>query len=105
MMAPGGAMMRDLGVFGGTVWRFDQLAALIPMLKDGLGYSILPDALIAGELESGSLVRLEIPAWSAEAATYQVPVYVAWRGDVAMGPAASWLLTKLRSFRPANGVA
>jgi DNA-binding transcriptional LysR family regulator len=95
-------MMRDLGVFGGAVWRFEQLAALLPMLKDGLGYTILPDALIAAELGNGELVRLEIPAWSAEAATYQVPVYVAWRCDTAMGPAASWLLTKLRSFRPAS---
>ncbi len=103
MMEPGGAILRDLGVFGGAPWRFEQLSAMLPMLKQGLGYTILPDAMIAAELEAGELVRLETPAWSAEAATYQVPVHVAWRGDAAMGPAASWLLTKLRSFRVQGG--
>ncbi len=75
------------------------------MLKDGLGYCILPDAMIADELAAGALVRLEVPAWSAQAATYQVPVHVAWRGDAPTGPAATWLLTRLRSFRSASGAS
>ena len=59
------------------------------LLKEGLGWGNMPREMIAGDLERGRLVELDLPEKPGEAA-YQLSAL--WRRDTKLGPATSWLI-------------
>jgi DNA-binding transcriptional LysR family regulator len=88
----------DRGVFSSQTWRLNDLGAKHAMLRAGLGWGGMPAHLVRDDIASGKLAQLASPYWDPERL---MPMFVAYRRDAALGPAAQWLATHLASL---NGV-
>ncbi|SEM18169.1 transcriptional regulator, LysR family [Pseudoxanthomonas sp. GM95] len=85
----------DRGVFSSQTWRLNDLGAKHAMLLAGLGWGGMPAHLVRDDLASGKLVQLPSPYWDPQRL---MPMFVAYRRDAALGPAAQWLATHLASL-------
>lgn len=84
---------REFSVLSPESWRLGDLGAKHMLLKEGLGWGNMPRHMVAGDLERGSLVELDLPEKPGEAA-YQLSAL--WRRDTRLGPATSWLIDTFR---------
>lgn len=75
------------------VWEIADLAVRCDMLRAGLGWGTAPLHMVAGDLEAGALVALDITARPDEA--MRVPLFAIHRTDRAPGPAGRWLVARL----------
>lgn len=78
---------QDFGVFGRTTWRLGDLHSKHALLRGGLGWGSMPQAMIADDLAKGRLVPLQ----PQDGATLQYPLYLIHRSDDPLGPAGRWL--------------
>jgi DNA-binding transcriptional LysR family regulator len=92
---------QDYGVLATHTWRLGDLGAKHDLLRAGLGWGRMPDAMVAEDLRSGRLVRLSAP----EASSPQFPLVLIHRADTRLGPAASWLAERLSETQDAPAEA
>ena len=52
---------QDFGVFADQTWRLGDLGAKHALLLAGIGWGNMPAAMVRADLQSGRLVRLDLP--------------------------------------------
>jgi DNA-binding transcriptional LysR family regulator len=82
---------QDFGVLALRTWRLGDLGAKHALLLAGLGWGNMPAEMVADDLATGRLVRLQI----AEAPEYHYPIGLIHRLDTPLGPAGAWLAKRL----------
>lgn len=82
----------DLGVMGLETWRLADLGAKHALLLAGVGWGSMPEPMVRDDLVAGRLVRLALDHWAAELYALQA----IHRSDTAPGPAARWLIERVR---------
>jgi len=78
---------QDFGVQALRDWRLGDLGSKHALLRGGIGWGNMPEAMIADDLKAGYLVRLHVQ----EGSELLYPLYVIHRGDDELGPAGKWL--------------
>jgi len=61
------------------------------LLREGIGWGLMPLPLVAEDLRSGRLVRLDMP----DAPGGDYGLYAIYRADTPPGPAAAFLIARL----------
>lgn len=82
---------RDFSVLSTRTWRIADLGSKHALLCQGVGWGNMPISHIEADLNSGSLVRLNL--LEPTGGVYRF--WGAWRRGDRPGPAASWLLDRL----------
>ncbi|MDJ0978869.1 MAG: LysR family transcriptional regulator [Erythrobacter sp.] len=83
---------REFSVLSPQTWRLGDLGAKHSLLKEGLGWGNMPREMVAGDLERGRLVELDLPEKPGDHYTLSA----LWRRDTRLGPASSWLIDAFR---------
>ena len=83
---------RDFSVSSSVTWRVADLSAKHVLLKAGIGWGMMPFALVADDLATGALVELRLP----DATAFDYLVDAIHRSDMPLGPAAAWLIDRFR---------
>lgn len=85
---------RDFGVLSRRVWRVSDLGARHQLIRKGLGWGNLPYHMAAADIAAGKLklLRLEAVRYPGEI----VPLTAVHRADLVPGPAARWMIDRLR---------
>jgi len=81
----------------GQVWSAPNYLLLLSMTVQGLGWCILPCALVEEFAGSGTLVALNIPGWPRA-----ISVDLLWNKKAPPGKAGSWLRQHLQRQEPAT---
>ncbi len=76
-------------VLSRRTWRVADAVTKLALIRGGLGWGHLPIAVVADELRSGGLVRLELAEWGTRPVL--VPMFAITRVDASLGRAAMWL--------------
>jgi DNA-binding transcriptional LysR family regulator len=82
---------RDFGVVSLNTWRIGDQAARHKLLLAGLGWGGMPEPIVRADIESGKLVRLNLPDWRGGEYTMQAIHKI----DTPPGPAGRWLIERL----------
>ena len=85
------AESRDFGVVSLNTWRIGDQAARHKLLLAGLGWGGMPEPIVRADIESGRLVRLNLPDWRGGEYTMQA----VHKTDTPPGPAGRWLIERL----------
>jgi DNA-binding transcriptional LysR family regulator len=85
------AESRDFGVVSLNTWRIGDQAARHKLLLAGLGWGGMPEPIVRADIESGRLVRLNLPDWRGGEYTLQA----IYKTDTPPGPAGRWLIERL----------
>jgi DNA-binding transcriptional LysR family regulator len=92
--SPRPSARQEFGIVGARVWRLADLNTKHTLLLAGFGWGSMPSSMVAEDLAAGRLVQLELEAWD-----YDIyPLLSVHLADVPQGPAASWLLQRLRTL-------
>lgn len=83
---------REFSVLSPLSWRLGDLGAKHALLKQGIGWGNMPRPMVAGDLERGALVELNLP--EKPGAAYELSAL--WRRDSKPGLATSWLIDTFR---------
>ena len=83
---------RDYSVGAARTWRLADLSAKHMLLKAGIGWGMMPSAMVTDDLVSGTLVQLEIP----DITPFDYLLDAVYRSDTPPGPAATWLVERFR---------
>ncbi|MGI4957064.1 MAG: substrate-binding domain-containing protein, partial [Janthinobacterium lividum] len=83
----------DLGVLSSKSWRLSDLGAKHSFLVAGLGWGHMPLPMVSADLAAGRLVEIlfEGPGPGI------LPMQAIYKSDVLPGPAAQWMLDRIRS--------
>jgi DNA-binding transcriptional LysR family regulator len=92
---PGQNAGRHHAFIGTRLWQVADLAAKHAMLLAGLGWGNMPRHVVADDLAAGRLVQFWPAEWTA--GQNLLPMHVIHRADAALGPAARWLVDRLKS--------
>jgi DNA-binding transcriptional LysR family regulator len=84
---------RDFAVYTGRTWRVSDLAVKRVLLLAGLGWGYMPEHMIADDILAGRLCRLKVEGLRSR---NTVALIVVHKRDSPLGPAARWMLTRLR---------
>jgi DNA-binding transcriptional LysR family regulator len=82
---------RDFGVVSLNTWRIGDQAARHKLLLAGLGWGGMPEPIVRADIETGKLVRLNLPDWRGGEHNLQA----IHRIDTPPGPAGRWLIERL----------
>jgi DNA-binding transcriptional LysR family regulator len=85
------AESRDFGVVSLNTWRIGDQAARHKLLLAGLGWGGMPEPVVRADIESGRLVRLNLPDWRGAEHLMQA----IHKTDTPPGPAGRWLIERL----------
>ena len=85
---------KSFGVFSPSIWRLADLGAKHAFLRAGFGWGHMPLAMVQGDLEAGTLVRLRLEAF--QPATPPIAMFAVYRKDAPPGPAGRWFLDQLK---------
>lgn len=83
---------KDFSVIASRTWRLADLGAKHMLLRAGIGWGVMPLAMVRDDLAAGVLVQLDIP----ELAPFDYPIDAVYRADTPPGPAARWLIERFR---------
>lgn len=83
---------RDFNVFSIRRWHVSDVATKHSFIRGGLGWGGLPASVVQEDLESGRLVHLKLAAY----AQGEHPIYAMYKVANPPGPAARWLIARLR---------
>ncbi|WP_051231682.1 LysR family transcriptional regulator [Stutzerimonas azotifigens] len=83
---------QEFAVVGTRTWRLADLGSKHMLLREGIGWGNMPAPMVADDLASGRLVRLELPDCPPIDYTFEV----LYRTDTPPGPAATWLIERLK---------
>ena len=92
---PGQSAGRHYALIGTRMWQIADIAAKHAMLLAGLGWGNMPRHVVSDDLMAGRLMQLWPAEWTA--GQNLLPMHVIHRADVALGPAARWLVDRLKS--------
>jgi DNA-binding transcriptional LysR family regulator len=81
---------QDFSVLSPRTWRLGDMSAKHALLREGIGWGNMPLQMIEGDLEHGSLVRLQMPDHRGEFYEFEAIC----RADTPPGPAGAWLLER-----------
>lgn len=81
---------KDFAVLSSRTWRLADLGAKHMLLREGIGWGNMPRPMIQEDLDSGRLVRLDLPEYRSGQYTFDA----IYRTDVPPGPAARWLIER-----------
>jgi DNA-binding transcriptional LysR family regulator len=84
---------RDFAVYTGRTWRVSDLAVKRVLLLAGLGWGYMPEHMIADDILAGRLCRLKVEGLRSRNTVVLIVVH---KRDSPLGPAARWMLTRLR---------
>lgn len=84
---------QNFGVVSSQIWRLADLSAKHAFLKAGLGFGNMPLAMVADDLEAGSLIRLLIEDEPEEPRL--LPIFAVYPADMPPGPAGRWFIERL----------
>ena len=82
----------EYGVMSLRTWRLADLGAKHALLLAGVGWGSMPEAMVRDDLANGRLVRLNVGMWE----TVSYPLLAIHRADMALGPAATWLIDRFK---------
>jgi DNA-binding transcriptional LysR family regulator len=85
----------DVRVAAHNTWRVTDLSTQHALIRAGIGWGSLPDALVAEDIAADRIVRLPIADDSRFQPLLLPPIVAAHRRDEAPGPAGRWLLQRL----------
>jgi DNA-binding transcriptional LysR family regulator len=85
------AESRDFGVVSLNTWRIGDQAARHKLLLAGLGWGGMPEPIVRADIESGRLMRLNLPDWRGGEYSLQA----VHKTDTPPGPAGRWLIERL----------
>ncbi|HEY0123746.1 MAG TPA: LysR family transcriptional regulator [Rhizobium sp.] len=83
----------DLGVQSSNTWRLSDLGAKHAFLVAGLGWGHMPLPMVADDLAAGQLVQIMLEGPGPGL----LPMQAIYKADSLPGPAARWLLDRIRS--------
>lgn len=83
---------RDFAVMSSRTWRLADLASKHMLLKAGIGWGYMPEPMVRQDLADRRLVTLDMP----DVPSGEYPIHAIHRADTLPGPAASWLIERLR---------
>jgi DNA-binding transcriptional LysR family regulator len=89
---------RDFAVTSSRTWRLADLGAKHALLREGIGWGMMPLPMVADDLVAGTLVRLRMP--DSPGGIYRFAGV--WRRDCPPGPAAAWLLDQFVALGAAD---
>jgi DNA-binding transcriptional LysR family regulator len=84
---------QEFSVIAVQTWRLADLGAKHALLLAGVGWGSMPEAMVREDLAAGRLVRLAVDAWD----NVLYPLQSLHRTDRPPGPAARWLVERLRN--------
>jgi DNA-binding transcriptional LysR family regulator len=87
---------KEFGVLGTRTWRLADLGSKHILLREGIGWGNMPLPMVREDLDSGRLVRLDMP--DGPGGTYAFDAI--YRTDTPPGPAASWLIARFQEQLP-----
>ena len=88
---PAAESSRDFGVVSLNTWRIGDQPARHRLLLAGLGWGGMPEPIVRADIESGRLVRLNLPDWRGGEHNLQAIHKI----DTPPGPAGRWLIERL----------
>lgn len=83
----------DQGVLSTRTWRVHDLQTKRALILDGLGWGNLPLSAVEDDLATNRLRRIHLESWPPDGV--RLPLMTVTRSDTVLGPAGSWLLTRL----------
>ena len=83
---------KDFSVVASRTWRLGDLCAKHMLLRAGIGWGVMPLAMVKDDLAAGTLVALDLP----DLAPFDYAVDAVYRADTPPGPAATWLIERFR---------
>jgi DNA-binding transcriptional LysR family regulator len=86
----------EFGVHALDRWYVTDLATKRTLLLAGLGWGSMPDHMVADDLATGLLVKLNLKGWEGSDRMPHFTTVAAWRRDFSPGPAARKLIETLR---------
>ncbi len=87
---------QDFGVLGLRNWRLGDLGSKHALLRAGLGWGNMPEAMVREDLATGRLVPLHLSVDSGE----DYPIYLIQRADTPPGQAGKWLMERFAEQLP-----
>ena len=81
---------QELGVMATQTWRLADLASKHMLLREGIGWGLMPVPLVKDDLRSGALVALNLP--DCRGGPYRF--FATYRTDTPPGPAAAFLISR-----------
>lgn len=88
---------QDFGVVALRDWRLGDLGSKHGLLRAGLGWGTMPEAMVREDLMAGRLMQLDL----GDGDSIQYPVYVIQRADAQPGQAGQWLIERFAEQLPA----
>lgn len=92
----------DQGVLGHRTWRVADLATKRELILGGLGWGNLPEPMVRDDLRRGTLVRLELEAWTDE--EHRLPLALVFPPGAGRKPLVRWLTAHLPPLCSTYGV-
>jgi DNA-binding transcriptional LysR family regulator len=86
----------DQGVLSLRTWRVADPHTKHALLRANLGWGMLPEHLVRGDVRAGKLVLIHPEGFSE--ATTKVQLFAIYRSDATFGPAHRWVLGQLESL-------
>ena len=83
---------KDFSVSASHTWRLADLDAKHMLLRAGIGWGMMPLARVKDDLAAGVLVELDVP----DLAPFDYSLDAIYRADKPPGPAATWLIERIR---------
>ncbi|AYM75124.1 LysR family transcriptional regulator [Janthinobacterium agaricidamnosum] len=87
---------QDFGVLGLRNWRLGDLGSKHALLRAGLGWGNMPEAMVREDLTEGRLVHLPLAVDNGE----NYPIYLIQRADTPPGQAGKWLTERFAEQLP-----
>ncbi len=83
---------KDFSVSASRTWRLADLSSKHMLLRAGIGWGMMPLAMVKDDLAEGVLVQLDLP----DLTPFDYPLDAIYRADTPPGPAATWLIERFR---------
>lgn len=83
---------REFAVMSSRTWRLADVSSKHMLLNAGIGWGYMPEPMVQDDIASGRLVVLDMP----DAASGDYALHAIHRTDTLPGPAAAWLIERLR---------
>ncbi len=92
---------REFAVISRKTWRLADLSAKHALLREGVGWGNMPLPMVAGDLATGALVRLDLPDHTGGRYGFSA----IWRTASPPGPAGTWLRDQFVALGRSDGDA
>ncbi len=83
---------REFAVMSSRTWRLADVSSKHMLLNAGIGWGYMPEPMVQADIAIGRLVVLDMP----DAASGDYALHAIHRTDTLPGPAAAWLIERLR---------